>query len=326
MSCLIGRWQNCGVNDMEMRKVLFEELKKAMEENDRVCLLAADLSKAMGIAPLLNQFPERAFNVGIAEANMTSVAAGRASCAMIPVISSFAPFVSRRNCDQLMISVAYAKQNVKIIGSDPGINAETNGGTHMPFEDIGVLRSIPTIVIVEVADPEQLRQAVPAMIRHNGPVYLRMARKEQPAVFDSSYHFDLFKADLLREGSDVTILATGLLLSRALEAAELLENEGIRAEVINVHTIKPLDQETILASVKKTGCVVTAENHNVIGGLYSAVSELLAANQPAPIERVGIEDEFGEVGNLAALSKRYHLNAEDIVNKAKFAVGTKEKE
>ena len=281
MSCLIGRWQNCGVNDMEMRKVLFEELKKAMEENDRVCLLAADLSKAMGIAPLLNQFPERAFNVGIAEANMTSVAAGMASCGMIPVISSFAPFVSRRNCDQLMISVAYAKQNVKIIGSDPGINAETNGGTHMPFEDIGVLRSIPTIVIVEVADPEQLRQAVPAMIRHNGPVYLRMARKEQPAVFDSSYHFDLFKADLLREGSDVTILATGLLLSRALEAAELLENEGIRAEVINVHTIKPLDTELVVEAAKATGKVVTVEEHSIIGGLGGAVCECLAEKAPA---------------------------------------------
>lgn len=308
---------------MEMRKVLFEEMQKIMVENERVCLLSADLSKAMGVAPLLSEFPDRAFNVGIAEANMTSVAAGMASCGMIPVITSFAPFVSRRNCDQLMISVAYAKQNVKIIGSDPGINAETNGGTHMPFEDIGVLRSIPTMVIVEVADAEQLRQAIPAMIKHDGPVYLRTARKEQPIVFGNTYCFDLFKADTLRSGSDITILATGLMLSRAIEAAESLETDGIHAEVINVHTIKPLDEETILASASKTGCVLTAENHNVIGGLYSAVSELLSAKLPLPIERIGVEDEFGEVGNLAALSAHYHLNSEDIVNKAKAAIKRK---
>lgn len=308
---------------MEMRKVLCEEMQKIMAKDPRVCLLAADLSKAMGVAPLLEEFPERAFNVGIAEANMTSVAAGMASCGLIPVISSFAPFVSRRNCDQLMISVAYAKQNVKVIGSDPGINAETNGGTHMPFEDIGVLRSIPTMVIVEAADAVQLRHIIPAMFRYNGPVYLRTARKEQPAVFDEPYDFDLFKADTLRNGTDVTILATGLMLKRSLEAAEVLSAEGISAEVINVHTIKPLDEATVLASAGKTGCIVTAENHNVIGGLYSAVSEALAAKLPLPVERVGIEDEFGEVGSLAALSDRYHLNTVDIVNKAKLAIQKK---
>lgn len=308
---------------MEMREVLNQELQKLMQQDDRVCLLAADLAKAIGVMPVLEAYPERAFNVGIAEANMTSVAAGMASCGMIPFITSFAPFVSRRNCDQVMISVAYAKQNVKIIGTDPGINAETNGGTHMPFEDIGVLRSIPSLVIVEAADAVQLRQAIPAIAAYEGPVYLRMARKVQPTVFPEDYQFNLMTADVLTEGSDVTILATGLLVERALSAAETLKESGISAEVINVHTIKPLDEETILRSVKKTGCVVTAENHNVIGGLYSAVSELLAEKLPTHIERVGVEDEFGEVGSLAALTERYHLSAEDVVEKAKRSMNNK---
>ena len=309
---------------MEMREVLKEELEKIMSRDERVCLLSADLGKAIGVAALEDKFPDRAFNVGIAEANMTSVAAGMASCGLIPFISSFAPFVSRRNCDQIMISVAYAKQNVKIIGTDPGITAETNGGTHMPFEDIGVLRSIPTLVIVEVADAEELRQALPAIVEYEGPVYLRMARKEQPPVFDERYRFDLFQAPVLRAGTDVTILAAGLMLGRSIEAAEILAQEGISAEVMDVHTIKPLDQESILKSVRKTGCVVTAENHNVIGGLYSAVSELCAKEFPVHIERVGVEDEFGEVGSLAALSNRFHLTVHDIVIKAKEAVKTKQ--
>lgn len=310
---------------MEMREIMGRELGRIMETDQRVCVLAGDLARATGVGHLLETYPDRAFNAGIAEANMTSVAAGMASCGFIPFIISFAPFVSRRNCDQVMLSVGYAKQNVKIVGTDPGITAETNGGTHMPFEDVAVLRSIPSLVIVEVSDEEQLRQAIPAIINYDGPVYLRTARRAQPEVYTSDYKFDLMKAPILRTGTDVTILASGLLLKKSLDAAKALETEGISAEVINVHTIKPLDQNTILSSVKKTGCVVTAENHNVIGGLYSAVCELLSGKMPVHIECVGVNDEFGEVGSLDTLAERYHLTAAAIVEKAEYAVKFKHK-
>lgn len=300
---------------MEMRKIFASELGKMMAVDERICIIDADLAKASGTIGLRDTFPDRAFDVGIAEQNMASVAAGLSSYGFIPFITSFGCFASRRICDQLMLSVAYAKQNVKIVGTDPGISAELNGGTHMPFEDIGVLRSIPDMVIFEPVDGVQLRQAMPQIVEHYGPVYIRMFRKELPDIFNKDYKFDLFKADVYKEGSDVSILATGYLMYAAVAAADKLSVMGINAELVNVHTVKPLDSNTILKSIKKTGHVVTAENHNVIGGLYSAVSELAAAEYPVRISRVGIEDEFGQVGKLAQLAEYYRLTADNIVEK-----------
>ena len=288
-----------------------------MEQDDRVCLVDADLAKASGTTGIHQKFPDRAMNVGVAEANMASVAAGLSSYGLIPFITTFTPFASRRCFDQVAISIAYAQQNVKIVGTDPGISAELNGGTHMSFEDIALMRAVPTMVVFEPVDEVQIRQAMPQIVAHKGPVYIRLFRKEAPVIFGEDYQFDLFKADQIREGKDVTILATGIMVKKALDAAEKLAGEGISADVINVHTIKPLDAETILSSVHKTGRVVTAENANVIGGLYSAVCDLLAAEFPARVERVGVEDQFGEVGRLNELAQRFGLTEEAIVAKVK---------
>lgn len=307
---------------MEMRAVYAECLAEMMERDRRVVVLDADLSKASGTRTLYERFPEQMFECGIAEQNMTSIAAGLASYGFKPWIESFATFSSRRNCDQIALSVCYARQNVKIVGTDPGIAAELNGGTHMALEDIGVLRSIPTLVIVEPADEVQLRQTMQALNDYEGPVYLRLFRKELPKIFDESYRFDLFKADVMREGKDLTICVSGFQTKDVLEAAETLAQQGVDAEILNVHTIKPIDRETILASAKKTGAVLTVENHNVIGGLHSAVLEALA-EEKLPVCNVAVQDRFGEVGKMPYLREAMGLTVENIVETAKRAVTLK---
>ncbi len=253
---------------------------------------------------------------------MASIAAGLASYGFKPWIESFTPFASRRICDQIAISICYAGMNVKIMGSDPGITAELNGGTHMSMEDIGVLRSIPGIVIFEPVDAVQLRAAMPVLDAYEGPVYLRLARGEQPAIFPEDYQFDLFRADVLREGSDLSIFVSGIQTRDCLDAAEDLADCGISCEVVNVHTIKPIDRETVTASARKTGAVLTVENHNVIGGLRSAVLEALALER-IPVRAVGVEDRFGEVGKLPYLREAMGLTKEHVNEAAKEAVRTK---
>ena len=304
---------------MEMRAMYAQCLGELMERDEKLVLLDADLSKACGTFPLRKRFPDRIYDCGVAEQNMISIAAGLASYGYKPWAESFAPFATRRVCDQIAISVCYAKRNVKIVGTDPGIAAELNGGTHMSLEDMGVVRSIPGLVIFEPTDTVQLKAAMPVLHAYEGPVYMRMNRKEFPTVFPEGYRFDLFKADLLRAGTDVTILTTGLMVSESLQAAETLAAEGISCEVINVHTIKPIDRETILASAKKTGVIVTAENHNVIGGLRSAVLEALA-HDPVPVWAVGAEDRFGEVGKLPYLKEALGLNAAHLAAVVRAAV------
>ncbi len=304
---------------MEMRAMYAQCLGELMERDEKLILLDADLSKACGTFPLRKRFPDRIYDCGVAEQNMISIAAGLASYGYKPWAESFAPFATRRVCDQIAISVCYAKRNVKIVGTDPGIAAELNGGTHMSLEDMGVVRSIPGLVIFEPTDTVQLKAAMPVLHAYEGPVYMRMNRKEFPTVFPEGYRFDLFKADLLRAGTDVTILAAGLMVSESLQAAETLAAEGISCEVINVHTIKPIDRETILASAKKTGVIVTAENHNVIGGLRSAVLEALA-HDPVPVWAVGAEDRFGEVGKLPYLKEALGLNAAHLAAVVREAV------
>lgn len=306
---------------MAMRDVLCEELYKLMQNDEKVVVIDADLAKADGTFNLRKSFPDRAFDVGIAEANMTSIAAGMSSYGFKPWITSFTPFVSRRNADQIAISVAYSKQNVKIVGTDPGITAELNGGTHMGIEDVGILRSIPNTVIVEIIDEVQLRKAIPVINDYHGCVYLRMFRKDCPIVTKEDYEFDLFKADTLKKGVDVSIFATGIMVETALNAAEILKEKGINAEVINIHTIKPIDKETVIESVKKTGAAVVCENHNIMGGLYSAVAEVTARHCPVKLVPVGIPDVAGEVGKLPYLRERMHMTVDDVVNAALEAKG-----
>lgn len=248
--------------------------------------------------------------------------AGHTSSAFRPWIESFTPFATRRIADQIAISVCYAKQNVKIVGLDPGITAELNGGTHMSMEDIGVLRSIPGVVIFEPVDETQLRAAMPAIAAYDGCVYVRLIRIEQPDVFPADYRFDLFRADKLKEGRDLSIFVTGLPTRDTLDAALELEQEGISCEVINVHTIKPVDRETVLASARKTGAVLTVENHNIVGGLHAAILETLAAER-IPVHAVGIQDRFGEVGMLPYLKQALGLTKENIMEAAKHAVTQK---
>ncbi|SKA93645.1 transketolase subunit B [Caloramator quimbayensis] len=306
--------------NVEVRQVFCNTLDKMMSENPKIVVLDADLAKANGTLSLRNKYADRAFDMGVAEQNMAGVAAGMAAYGFIPFIGSFTAFAARRICDQIAISITYAKRNVKIIGSDPGVSAELNGGTHMSMEDIGVLRSIPGIVIFEAADAVELEKALYQIVSYDGPVYIRLFRKVAPVIYNENYDFNLFKADVLKEGKDVTLLASGIMVNEALKACEILKEEGIMAEVINVHTIKPLDKETILNSVRKTGAVVTCENHNVIGGLKSAVAELLIEECPVYLKSVGVLDHFGEVAPMDYLMKKYNMTPENIVSAAKEAI------
>lgn len=309
----------------ELRKTFSEEMEKHMALNDKIVFFDADLAKGIGTLNLHRKFPDRTFNVGVAEANMASVAAGMSSYGYLPFITTFTPFATRRIADQIAISCLYAKQNVKIVGSDPGISAEINGGTHMSMEDIGVVRSIPEIVIFEPVDHVQLIKSFPKIIDYKGTMYIRLWRKEIEPVFGEDYEFDLFKADMVREGTDVTIFATGFMVQESLKACAELEKEGIHAEVINIHTIKPIDTDAVVRSVAKTGACVVAENHNVIGGLGSAVAETLARLHPAPVEFVGIQDRFGQVGYLDFLAEEYGLTPANVAAAARRAVERKAK-
>ena len=307
---------------MEMRAVYAECLAQLMEQDRHVVVLDADLSKASGTRKLYDRFPNQMFDCGVAEQDMASIAAGLASYGFKPWLESFTPFATRRICDQIAISISYARQNVKIVGTDPGISAELNGGTHMSMEDIGVLRSIPGLVIFEPVDQVQLRAAIPVLAAYEGPVYLRLFRKEQPVLFPEDYRFELFKADTLREGKDLSIFVSGMVTKDCLDAAALLKEQGIDAEIVNVHTIKPVDRETVLASARKTGAVLTVENHSIIGGLHSAILETLA-EEKLPVCGVGVPDRFGEVGKIPYLRQVMGLTVENIVEKAKKAVSLK---
>lgn len=309
---------------MEMRKAFAAFMEDAMAKDERLCVLDADLANADGTLALRKDFPERAFDVGIAEQNMASIAAGLSSYGFIPFITTFACFASRRICDQIAISCAYAKQNVKIVGTDPGVTAEINGGTHMAIEDLGVLRSIPNLMLFEPCDERELVSALPQIIEHQGPVYIRLHRKEVPALHGEDYSCKLGKADVLKAGRDVTLFASGcVMVGYALEAAKLLEAEGINAEVINIHTVKPIDKWAVLDSLKRTGAAVCCENHNVIGGLFSAVSEVAALSCPTPMQAIGFQDVCGEVGSAAELAKKEGMLPGDIAAAAKLAIAAK---
>lgn len=310
-------------DDREMRQVMAQGLCKAAEKDGRIVVLDADLMSCHATKCFAEAYPDRFINAGIAEANMIGVAAGMAAFGKIPFAFSFAPFATRRCYDQIFISVAYSKLPVKIVGSDPGVTAEANGGTHMPFEDMSIMRAIPKMVCFEPTDAAMMEKALPQIIDYPGAVYTRMFRKKAEAIFDESLDFELGKALTLREGKDVTLVCSGIMVERALKAAEALKAEGIDAEVINVHTWKPIDADAIEAAARKTGAIVTCENHSVYGGLGSAVAEVVVERYPVPMEMIGVKNVFGEVGKNAYLSGVFGLTVEDITANAKKAVARK---
>ncbi|MCE1195977.1 transketolase family protein [bacterium] len=308
----------------EMRAVYAETLIELAAVDRRIMVVEADLMRASGTIPFRDAYPDRAVDVGVAEANLVGVAAGLAAEGKVPFAATFGCFASRRAFDQFFVSCAYAKLPVKLVGTDPGISAAYNGGTHMPFEDIGVMRTVPGLDIVEPSDPLSLKALVGALAASNKPGYLRLHRKAIEPIYGPAETFALGKGKLLREGGDVLIVALGaILVPAALAAAKALEAEGISAAVIDALSAKPIDAELILAWAKKAGAVVTAENHQLAGGFGSAVAELLAETGTARLARVGVEESFGEVGTQDYLAKRFGLTAEAIALKAKNLLKTR---
>ncbi|MDR0446109.1 MAG: transketolase family protein [Oscillospiraceae bacterium] len=311
-----------------MRDAYVGAMLKAAEANEGVVALDADLSSAFGMSPFFKAYPERAIQCGIAEANMVGIAAGLSAVGKIPFAHSFGCFTSRRACDQIMISCAYAKLNVRLIGSDPGVTAAHNGGTHMPFEDMGVLRSVPGITLMDVTDPVMLTQLVAQLAGDElyGVYYLRFPRKSVTGVYQEGSTFEIGKGITLRDGRDVTIIASGIMVPEALIAAAELEKEGTAARVVDMFTWKPIDAGLIADCARETGAIVTAENHNITGGLFAAVAEVTARALPVPIEPVGIEDSFGQVGSEDYLKRAYSLTAEKIAAAARTAIAKKAKQ
>ncbi|MBO5742863.1 MAG: transketolase family protein [Clostridia bacterium] len=288
-----------------------------------IIVMDADLSKSTKTDTFKKKFPERFINCGIAEASMLSAAAGLATCGKIVFASSFAMFAAGRAFEQIRNSICYPKLNVKIGATHAGISVGEDGATHQCLEDIGIMRTLPNMVILNPADDTEAKAAVEAAIKHEGPVYLRFGRLAVPVLYDDTYKFELGKGVQLKEGNDVTLVATGLLVETALNAAELLKQEGINARVINIHTIKPIDKEIITKASLETGAIVTCEEHNVIGGLGSAVAEVLCENAPCALQRIGTQDVFGRSGKPNELFEIYGLTAEAIRDAAKKAIALK---
>ncbi len=310
-------------DEREMRQALAGALVERAKTDDRIVVIEADLMSCHATKVFKQEFPERFVNVGIAEQNMIGIAAGMSTMGKIPFAYSFGPFATRRCYDQIFISVAYARQNVKIVGTDPGVLAEYNGGTHMPFEDMALMRAIPHMVCFEPVDATMLEKAVDQIVDYQGAVYIRLQRKKAEKVFDDSLNFELGKAIKIKDGKDVTLIASGIMVARAIEAAELLKEDGISARVVNIHTWKPIDKDAIIECAKETGAIVTCENHNVCNGLGSAVAEVVCQNSPVPMRLVGVKDEFGQVGKNAYLSEQYHITTQDIVEAAREVVKNK---
>lgn len=306
------------VKKIATREAYGEMLAELGETYPNLVVLDADLAAATKTSVFKKKFPERHIDCGIAEANMMGMAAGLSLVGKIPVASTFAMFAAGRAFEQVRNSIGYPHLNVKIGATHAGITVGEDGATHQCNEDIALMRTIPGMVILNPADAVEARACVKAAIEHEGPVYMRFGRSAVPVINDRpDYTFEMGKGVVLREGTDVTIVATGILVNSALEAAEKLAAEGVSAEVINIHTIKPLDTELIVKSAKKTGKVVTAEEHSVIGGLGNAVCEALSELCPTPVCRIGINDVFGESGSAAALLVKYGLDGEGVYRRVK---------
>ena len=291
--------------------------------NDKVVVQDAALSKSTKTNDFKKVYPERFFNMGIAEQNLLGTAAGFAAAGKIPFASSFAVFAVGRAYDQIRNSIAYPKLNVKIAATHAGLTVGEDGGSHQMLEDIALMRALPNMTVIVPADGVETKQVIMAAAEYNGPVYIRLGRPKVPVLFDETYKFEIGKGVVLKEGTDVTLVATGIMVSKAVEAAEALVAEGISAAVVNISTIKPLDNALITEMAQKTGAVVTCEEHNIYGGLGSAVAEVLVENCPVPMARVGVEDSFGESGLPDQLLEKYGLTAANIADKAKAVIARK---
>lgn len=305
------------------REAYGKALVELGEKNPNVIVMDADLAAATKTGGFKKAFPDRFFDTGIAECNMMGVAAGLSTTGYTVFASTFAMFAAGRAFEQVRNTIGYPHLNVKIGATHAGISVGEDGASHQCCEDIALMRTIPGMVIINPADDIEARAAVLAAADYEGPVYMRFGRLAVPRIFDENYKFEIGKAVTLKEGTDVTIIATGLMVNEAVMAAEQLEKDGVSVELINIHTIKPLDKEAVVKAAKKTGCIVTAEEHNIIGGLGSAVAEAVGEEYPVPVVRLGVEDTFGKSGPATELLHVFGLDAEHIVEKAKKAISLK---
>ena len=305
------------------KAVLGETIPALAAEDPDVIYLDADLMNCIGTAKWADANPDRGINCGIAEANMVGVACGLASAGFKPIVHTFGPFASRRCYDQAFLSGGYAKNDITIIGTDPGVTATLNGGTHMPFEDVALYRALPGSTVIDVTDPTMLISVLRQCVNRPGVKYIRVGRKQYARVYADGSELPIGKAVTLREGGDAVIFAAGIMVHEAMKAAQALETEGIQAAVVDLFSIKPLDEEAVEAWARKTGAVVVAENHNRNGGLYDAVNQVLAEHCPVPACCVAVEDEFGEVGPQNYLQERFGLTAEHIASQVRAVLKRK---
>jgi transketolase len=306
-----------------MRQAYGEALAELGAANPNVVVLDADVSASTQTWMFREKHPDRFFNVGVAEANMVDVAVGLSLAGKIPFANTFAFLIALRAAEQVRTCVAYAKTNVKLVGSYGGLSDAFDGPTHHSICDLAVIRSLPNMAVIVVADAVEVKKAVPAVAEYDGPVYLRVSRAEVPVLFDERHEVCIGQGVTLREGGDVTLIGTGIMVGRCLEAAEALKREGMDARVIELHTLKPIDEELIVQAAQETGAIVTAEEHSIIGGLGAAVAEVLSSQCPVPILRVGLADTFAETGPYEALLDRYGMGVTHIVANAKEAVARK---
>ena len=309
---------------LAQRNYYGKALAKLAETRKDVVVLDADLAGSTKTSEFRKVAPERFVEAGIAEQDMIGVAAGLAASGKTVFASTFAVFATGRCWEQIRLGCAYPKLNVKVVSTHCGISVGADGASHQALEDIAIMRALPNMVVISPADAYEAYAATLALADYKGPCYMRLGRADVPVLFDEDVGFEIGKAKKLRSGEDVSLIGTGQMVSLCMEAAEMLEKEGISAEVINMSTIKPLDGAAVMDSVSKTGCAVTAEEHSVIGGLGSAVAEFLSDNMPAPVVRVGTRDTFGESGDPDDLFKKYGLTAEDIAEAARRSIGMKE--
>ena len=306
------------------REAYGKALAALANTNENVVVLDADLSKSTKTADFKAVAPERFFNMGIAEGNMMGVAAGLSTCGKVPFVSTFAMFAAGRAFEQIRNSICYPKLNVKVCATHAGLTVGEDGASHQAIEDISLMRSVPNMVVINPADDIETEAAIKAVAEMEGPCYVRLGRMAVSRVNDeTNYNFVIGKGITLAEGNDVAIIATGIMVEAALEAKEELAKEGINARVINIHTIKPIDEELIIKAAKETGVIVTAEEHSIIGGLGSAVAEVVSEKCPVPVLRVGVKDTFGESGKPNELLEKYGLTTSDIVNKVKEVIKLK---
>lgn len=308
---------------MATRNAYGEALKEIGGKNKDIVVLDADLSGSTKTAVFKKEYPDRFFNVGISEQSLMGTAAGLAAAGKIPFASTFAMFATGRAFEIIRNSICYPKLNVKIAATHAGLTVGEDGASHQAIEDISIMRSIPNMVVLNPADGVEARLCVLKAAEYVGPVYIRLGRSNVPVIFDENYTFEIGKGVELKSGEDVTIIATGIMVAKALEASEVLEKEGISARVINISTIKPIDKDIILKAAKETKGIVTAEEHSIIGGLGSAVAEVLVENCPVPMKRVGVEDTFGESGNGDELLVKYGLTPENIIKNVKSVLSIK---